>query len=148
MSLFHRRSVALYRVVAALLAGAGLAGCKPKPVVAAPAAPADVVVTPVLQRDEPIRAQWGASIHGLGNAQIRAQVPGYLQRQVYADGTRVKKGDVLFEIDRRPFQAALEQVQATYDQAESLRKRQAKLGEQNAISAEEQDNAIHAAAAA
>ncbi len=125
-----------------------LSGCKPKPQAAAPAAPVDVVLAPVIQRDEPIRAEWVASLDGLVNAQIRAQVSGYLLRQAYPDGGVVKKGDLLFEIDRRPFQAVLEQVQATYAQADSVRERQAKLSEANAISAEERDNAIHAAAAA
>src|SRR5882724_3685366 len=133
---------------AVLLVLALLAGCKAKPKAAAPAPPPDVVIAPVVQRNEPVRAEWVASIDGLVNAQIRAQVSGYLLRQVYQDGTPVKKGDVLFEIDRRPFQAVLEQVQANYDKAESDRQRLSKLGDENAVSAQERDNAIHAAAAA
>ncbi len=124
-----------------------LTGCKPKTQVAPPPAPVDVVLAPVVQRDEPIRAEWVASIDGLVNAQIRAQVPGYLLKQAYRDGTVVQKGDVLFEIDRRPFQAALEQVQANFDQADSVLQRQSRLSEQNAISAEDRDNAVHTAAA-
>lgn len=124
------------------------AGCKPKPAAAPPAPPPDVVVAPVIQRDEPVRAEWVASIDGLVNAQIRAQVPGYLLKQVYADGAQVKKGDVLFEIDRRPFQAVLEQMQANFDKAENDRQRLAKLSDENAVAAQERDNAIHAAAAA
>ena len=125
-----------------------LTACKPKAQVAPPPPPVDVVLAPVIQRDEPIRAEWVASIDGLVNAQIRAQVSGYLLKQVYRDGMVVKKGDVLFEIDRRPFQAALEQVQANFDQADSVLQRQSRLSEQNAISAEDRDNAVHTAAAA
>ena len=125
-----------------------LPACAPKPKAAAPAALADVVITPVVQRDEPIRAEWVASIDGLVNASIRAQVTGYLLKQDYRDGTEVKKGDVLFEIDRRPFEAALKQVQASFDQARLTQERQSKLSEQNAVSAEERDSALNGAAAA
>ncbi len=125
-----------------------LSACKPKPKAAAPAAPPDVVVADVIQRDEPIRAEWVASLDGLVNAQIRAQVSGYLLKQNYADGTQVKKGDVLFEIDPRSFQASLGEVQANYDRLEADRKRQAQLSTENAVSAQDLDNAVHAAAAA
>ena len=123
-------------------------GCKPKAQTPAPAPPPDVVVAPVIQRDEPIRAEWVASVDGLVNAQIRAQVSGYLLKQVYADGASVKKGDVLFEIDPRNFQALLEQNQANFDKAESDRLRFARLSEANAVAAQERDNSIHTAAAA
>ena len=102
----------------------------------------------MIQRDEPIRAEWVASLDGLVNAQIRAQVSGYLLKQNYADGTQVKKGDTLFEIDPRSFQATLGQVQANYDRTESDRKRQAELGKENAVSAQDLDNATQNAAAA
>lgn len=125
-----------------------LAGCKPKAKAPPPASPPDVVVAAVIQRDEPIRAEWVASVDGLVNAQIRAQVAGYLLKQVYADGSQVKKGDVLFEIDPRNFQALLEQSQANFDKAESDRLRFARLSEANAVAVQERDNAIHAAAAA
>lgn len=105
-------------------------------------------MAPVIQRDEPIRAEWVASIDGLVNAQIRAQVAGYLLKQTYPDGAQVKKGDVLFEIDPRNFQALLEQSQANFDKAESDRERFARLSEANAVAVQERDNAIHAAAAA
>lgn len=136
------------RSLAAVALLSVVGGCHPKPKAAAPAAPADVVVAAVIQRDEPIRAEWVASIDGLVNASIRAQVTGYLLKQGYRDGTEVKKGDVLFEIDRRPFEAALKQVQASYDQAKLTQDRQSKLSEQNAVSAEERDSAVNAAAAA
>src|ERR1022692_1582620 len=121
------------RSLAAVILLPVLPGCAPKPKAAAPAAPPDVVVAPVIQRDEPIRAEWVGSIDGLVNASIRAQVTGYLLKQAYRDGTEVKKGDVLFEIDRRTFEAALKQVQASYDQARLTQERQSKLSEQNAV---------------
>lgn len=142
-----RRSLAL-RGLAALVLISPFAGCKPSPKAAAPAPPPDVVVAPVIQRDEPVRAEWVATVDGLVNATIRAQVSGYLLKQVYLDGTPVKKGDVLFEIDRRPFEAVLAQVQANYDQAVLTRERQSRLSEENAVSAQERDAAINAAAAA
>jgi membrane fusion protein (multidrug efflux system) len=142
------RPFAFCRPFAAIVILSTLVACKPKPAAAPPAPPPDVVLAPVIQRDEPVRAEWVASIDGLVNAQIRAQVPGYLLKQVYADGAQVKKGDVLFEIDRRPFQAVLEQMQANYDKAEADRQRLSKLSQENAVAAQESDNAIHAAAAA
>src|SRR5882724_5280045 len=125
-----------------------VAGCTPKPKAAAPAPPPDVVVSDVIQRDEPIQAEWIASLDGLVNAQIRAQVSGYLLHQTYADGTQVKKGDILFEVDPRPFHAVLEQVQANYDRAEADRQRQLRLSTENAVSVQDRDNAVLAAAAA
>jgi membrane fusion protein (multidrug efflux system) len=143
------RSFAFSRPLAVAAVLVVFAGCKPKPAAAPPAPPPpDVVLETVIQRDEPVRSEWVASVDGLVNAQIRAQVPGYLLKQVYADGSQVKKGDVLFEIDRRPFQAALEQMQANFDKAESDRQRLAKLSDENAVAEQERDNSIHAAAAA
>ncbi|MEO6874202.1 MAG: efflux RND transporter periplasmic adaptor subunit [Opitutaceae bacterium] len=147
--MLNLRSFPFRRSVVAAVALVTLAtGCRPKAMVVPPAPPPDVVIAPVVVRDEPIRAEWVASIDGLVNAQIRAQVSGYLLKQVYQDGTQVKKGDVLFEIDRRPFEAALVQVQANFDQAELTKNRQAQLSTQNAVSAQERDNAVNSAAAA
>jgi membrane fusion protein (multidrug efflux system) len=144
----HFQSISRLGSLAAVAALVVFAGCKPKAQTPPPAPPPDVVVTPVIQRDEPIRAEWVASVDGLVNAQIRAQVAGYLLKQVYADGGQVKKGDVLFEIDPRNFQALLEQAQANFDKAESDRLRFERLSEENAVAAQERDNAIHIAAAA
>jgi RND family efflux transporter MFP subunit len=138
----------LARFAAVVVALLSLPACKPTPKAAPPPAPPDVVVAEVIQRDEPIRAEWVASLDGLVNAQIRAQVSGYLLKQNYSDGTQVKKGDVLFEIDPRSFQAILGEVQANYDRLEADRKRQVQLSTENAVSAQDLDNAVHAAAAA
>src|ERR1700722_29055 len=71
---------------------------------AAPA-PVDVEVARVEQRDVPIYSEWIGTLDGYVNADIKAQVTGYLQEQSYQEGTFVKKGRLLFQIDPRPFQA-------------------------------------------
>src|SRR5262245_19147307 len=70
--------------------------------------PPEVEVAPVEQRDVPIYNEWIASTDGMVNADIKAQVTGYLLRQDYKEGSLVKKGQLLFEIDPRTFQAALD----------------------------------------
>ncbi len=74
------------------------------------AAPPVVVVANVLQQDVPVYQEYVGTTDGLVNAKVRAEVEGYLIRQNYPEGSYVKKGQVLFEIDPRPFQAALEQA--------------------------------------
>ncbi len=92
----------------ACLAFFSLVACGEKPATA-PAAP-EVEVAEVIQKDVPITREWVGSTDGLVNAKINAQVQGYLIKQNYQEGSLVKKGQVLFEIDPRPFQAALEQA--------------------------------------
>ena len=84
-----------------------LAGCKPALKDSPP--PPAVKVATVSRGDPTIYQEWIGTLDGLVNAQIRAQVTGYLLAQDYHEGDRVKKGDLLFEIDARPFQAALDQ---------------------------------------
>jgi membrane fusion protein (multidrug efflux system) len=72
----------------------------------------------VVPRDVPITKQWVATLQGLVNADIRAQVSGYLLKQNYVNGTVVSKGTVLFEIDPRPFQAEVSQAKANLEQAQ------------------------------
>lgn len=83
------------------------------PVAAAPV----VELTTVQQKDVPIYAEWIGSLDGMVNAAIRAQVTGYLQRQAYNEGSFVRKGQLLFEIDPRPFEAALLQARGQLAQA-------------------------------
>src|SRR5258705_9029968 len=71
--------------------------------------PLDVQVAKVDQRDVPIYSEWIGTTDGTVNAEIKAQVSGYLLRQNYTEGSFLKKGELLFEIDPKPFQAALEQ---------------------------------------
>ena len=89
------------------------AGCsKQSSATTTPSAP-DVEVVAVQQRDVPIYGEWIGTLDGFVNADIKAQVSGYLLEQAYKEGTFVKKGQLLFQIDPRPFQAALDQAQGS-----------------------------------
>ena len=79
--------------------------------------PPNVQVTPVLKKDVIASQKWVGLLDGFQNANIQAQVTGYLLTQNYKEGSMVKKGDTLFTIDPRPFQAALAQAQAQYASA-------------------------------
>jgi len=101
-------------LVVALIIGA----IYPRHVTGAPSAVgADVQVVQVEQKDVPIFGEWIGTLDGLTNADVRAQVTGYLLRQGYQEGAFVKQGQLLFEIDPRPFQAALDQAQGQLAQA-------------------------------
>src|ERR1043165_3843613 len=80
--------------------------------------PPDVEVVRVEQKDVPISKDWIGTLEGLVNAQIKPQVTGYLLRQTYKDGAFVKKGQLLFEIDPRTFQAVLDQAKGQVANAE------------------------------
>jgi RND family efflux transporter MFP subunit len=81
--------------------------------------PAKVEVAPIIQKDVSIQGEWVGTLEGYVNAQISPQVSGYLIRQDYREGALVKKGQVLFEIDPRPFQAVLDQAKAQLAQAQA-----------------------------
>jgi membrane fusion protein (multidrug efflux system) len=87
--------------------------------------PPGVEVAEVKQEDVPIYSEWIGSLDGMVNAEIRGQAPGYLLRQRYTEGSFVSKGQLLFEIDPRPFQAALDQANG------DLAKAQAQLAQAN-----------------
>jgi RND family efflux transporter MFP subunit len=82
------------------------------------ARPPEVDVVQVEQKDVPIWKEWIGTLDGLWNAQIRPQVTGYLLRQTYKDGSFVKKDQLLFEIDPRTFQAAVDQAKGQLANAE------------------------------
>ncbi len=82
-----------------------------------PGAAPVVEVVQVEQKDVPIYGEWIGTLDGFTNADVKAQVTGYLMRQGYQEGAFVKKGQLLFEIDPRPFQAALDQAQGQLAQA-------------------------------
>jgi len=86
---------------------------------AAPPPPPLVEVAPVIQKDVPVHGEWVGTLDGYVNAQIQPQVSGYLIRQDYHEGALVKKGQLLFEIDPRPFQALLDQANGQLAQAEA-----------------------------
>jgi RND family efflux transporter MFP subunit len=86
---------------------------------AAPPSPPVVEVAPVIQKDVPVQGEWVGTLEGYVNAQIQPQVSGYLIRQDYREGAFVKKGQLLFEIDPRPFQAVLDQAKGQLAQAEA-----------------------------
>jgi membrane fusion protein, multidrug efflux system len=127
-------------------------GCEKK---SPPAAPPQVQVVTVTLRDVPIYQQWIGTLDGYPNAQIRAQVSGYLTRQDYKEGGAVKNGDLLFEIDPRPFQAVLDQAlgRLAQDKAQQGKteldvKRFTPLAKEQAISQEQLDDAVQANLAA
>ncbi len=80
-----------------------------------------VLVTEVVQKDVPVTREWVGTLDGSANAQIRARVQGYLTKKDYKEGSVVKTGAVLFEIDPRPFEAALAQAKAQLGQAVAQR---------------------------
>jgi membrane fusion protein (multidrug efflux system) len=114
---------------------------KPKPT------PPEVLVTEVLQKDVPIYGEWVATLNGPVNADITPKVQGYLLKQNYVNGSFVKKNQLLFEVDPRPFEASLEQAkaevaraQATLDKYTADVQRDTPLAAQNAIPAKQLDN--------
>ena len=111
-----------YRACAAYLVcllTAATAGCGDPSRAAAPPPTPVVKVEPVIQRDVPISAEWVGTLVGYINAQIRARVAGHLVSQNYREGALVKTGDLLFQVDPRPFQTAVEQADARVHLAES-----------------------------
>ena len=106
-------------VLGAPLLAALSAGCERRVVSAASPQPPTVEVTSVVQKDVPIDGEWVGTLEGYVNAQISPQVSGYLIRQDYQEGALVRKGQVLFEIDPRPFQAVLDQAKGQLAQAEA-----------------------------
>jgi RND family efflux transporter MFP subunit len=82
------------------------------------ARPLEVEVVQVEQRDVPIYSEWIGTLDGMVNAEIRAQVAGYLLRQLYTEGSFVQKEQLLFEIDPRPFQAVRDQARGELARAE------------------------------
>src|SRR5215469_10160148 len=97
-----------------------LLGCNDSKVQASATPPPPVVeVSPVIERDVPVQGEWVGTLEGFVNAQIQPQVSGYLIRQDYHEGEVVKKGQLLFEIDPRPFQAAVDQAKGQLAQAEA-----------------------------
>jgi RND family efflux transporter MFP subunit len=131
-----------------------LAGCSNHS--AGQGGPPDVQVVQVEQKDVPIYGEWIGTLDGFTNADVRAQVTGYLMRQGYQEGAFVKQGQLLFQIDPRPFQAALDQAQgqlaqakATLENAQAVQgrtqldvNRYTPLAKEEAASQQDLDNAV------
>jgi RND family efflux transporter MFP subunit len=126
-------------------------GCSRKPAQTGPPPP-EVLVTTVQPRDVPRVLERVATLDGFINANINAQVQGYIVSRDYQEGSLVKKGDLLFQIDPRPFEAALAQAKATLAKdkanlakAEADEKRALDLFSRKVISDQERDTAVAAA---
>jgi len=138
-------------VSAALICGSLFVGCSRKPAQTA-AAPPEVLVTTVTPHDVPRVLERVATLDGFINANINAQVQGNIISRDYTEGSVVKKGDLLFRIDPRPFEAALAQAKGTLakDKANQVKadadeKRAHDLFKKKVISDQERDTAIAAA---
>lgn len=139
------------RHAAGLVVGASLlaAGCgRGRPQAGAPP-PAQVLVLEAIQEVVPIYREWVGTLDGSSNAHIRARVEGYLEAIRYQEGSLVRTGDLLFEIDPRPYQAALDQAigqeaqaEAELGQTELSVQRLRPLAETEAISQQEFDDAL------
>jgi len=146
LSLVLRRSAFVGSGLALLLA----AGCG-KEQKAAPPPPPAVEVSEVIRKDVPVYTEWVGTTDGLVNATIQAQVTGYLVKQSYREGELVRKGQVLFEIDPRTFQAAvdaakgsLSQAEARWETAKANLQRVRPLAAKNAVSQKDLDDNIGA----
>jgi membrane fusion protein (multidrug efflux system) len=135
----------------ALISGLIVSSCSRKPAQTAPPPP-EVLVTTVAPRDVPRVLERVATLDGFINANINAQVQGYIISRDYQEGSVVKKGDLLFQIDPRPFEAALAQAKgalardkANLAKADADEKRAIDLFKKKVISDQERDTAIAAA---
>jgi RND family efflux transporter MFP subunit len=144
----------LFILAMLLMASFQITGCQ-NPNAAAPPPPAEVEVTSVIQKDVPIYGEWVTTLDGYVNAQIQPQVSGYIVQQNYKEGSYVQKGQTLFRIDPRPFQAILDQAKAQLAQAQAnLGKtqldvdRDTPLAKERAIAQSQLDNDIQANLAA
>jgi len=109
-------------LAAAVLAGTaliGTVGCTSKTNASSPPPPQDVEVAVVQQQDIPIEREWIGTLDGMVNAAVKAQVVGNLLTQNYAEGSFVRKGQLLFEIDPRPLQAAADQAEGQLAQSKA-----------------------------
>src|SRR5215813_2757428 len=97
-----------------------LLGCGKKTVQTEAGPPPEVLVTQVAKADVPVVREWVGTLNGSENADIRARVNGYLQKKDYQEGSYLKEGDLMFEIDPRPFEAALAEAKSQLLQAQAI----------------------------
>ena len=93
--------------------------CEKRAPEAMSAGPPEVLVTEVVQKEVPVFRQWVGTVNGIQNAEVRARTEGYLTTISYQQGGYVKQGDVLFQIDSRPFIAALDQAKGQLSEAQA-----------------------------
>ncbi|PRY08517.1 membrane fusion protein (multidrug efflux system) [Paraburkholderia sp. BL25I1N1] len=125
-----------------------LAACKKQPAAPAAAAP-EVTITTVVQKDTPVDFEFTAQTQSSREVEIRARVDGFLDKRLYVEGQLVKAGQTMFQMDRKPFEAALQtakgqlaQQQARYQVAKANLARVEPLAAQNALSKKDLDDAI------
>jgi RND family efflux transporter MFP subunit len=131
-----------------------LTACTKKPAGPTNASPLQVEVATVEQRDVTLYGDWVATLDGYVNAQIQPQVSGYMIKQDYREGSVVESDQVLFEIDSRPFQATLDQMEGQLAQAQAQLalaainvKRDTPLAQAHAIAQSQLDNEVQQRAA-
>jgi RND family efflux transporter MFP subunit len=134
-----------------LALGLGLTGCAPPPAAAPATTPAQVSVSLPIEREVTDHADYTARTAAVDSVEVRAHVWGYLEKVNFKEGDLVKKGDILFELDPRPYQALLDQAKAkvaqdeaqlTFDESEY--QRNLKAVESGAVSRSELDKAAAA----
>src|SRR6266436_2959731 len=133
MKTLLKNRMAIWAKAVLTLALLTTAACTTKTFSETPQLPPDVEVAAVEQRDVPISREWIGTLDGMVNAAIKAQVTGYLLTQNYLEGSYVRKGQLLFEIDPRSYQAAVELAQGQLAQANGqLAQSRAQLVQANA----------------
>jgi membrane fusion protein, multidrug efflux system len=136
---------------AALSVLIAFSACEKRAPEAMSAGPPEVLVTEVVQKEVPVFRQWVGTVNGIQNAEVRARTEGYLTTISYQQGGYVKQGDVLFQIDSRPFVAALDQAKGQLEEAKATllgveldAKRAKELFQQQVISEQEYTNKTQA----
>jgi membrane fusion protein, multidrug efflux system len=104
---------------AALFVSTAFTACEKRPAEATSTVPPEVLVSEVVQKEVPVFRQWVGTVNGIQNAEVRARTEGYLTTIAYQQGGYVKQGDVLFQIDSRPFIAALDQAKGQLQEAQA-----------------------------
>jgi RND family efflux transporter MFP subunit len=145
-----RGNAALPTLLVILAFGILVSGCNKSQATAATSVP-EVAVAKVETRDVPLYGEWVATLDGYVNAEIRPQVSGYIIKQDYTEGSLVRKGQVLFEIDPRPFQATLDRAKGDLAQAQAQLgkstldvERDTPLADARAIAKSQLDNEVQA----
>ena len=142
-----RMTISGWRAMPVLIACVGLSNCKEAPPPPPPAP--EVVVQPVEVRDSPVQAEFTGVVRGGEDVEVRARVVGFLQSMNYREGNPVTKGQLLFLIDPKPFEAVVAQARASVAEAKARHDRSMvqvtrlrPLAAKNAVSQQDLDNAL------